>query len=473
MTIKISRRQNTPAFKFGELNHFLNLKVMSFANANLPIQLFVNNYGNTGRTYQALDYVRAVSAANDRVQLNPDTFLFNPGKLRQVKMTYWPILCDVDGDCNANICDPGVVVEPKQMMFDIDQCTASQVFRVNKNDVRLLDNNQWDYSAIGRAIVTSMLPTLRRQLAIDWVTFLHTLAGVHPDGNETHRISVTDPTSGIVNPIGRFDIEREYQDSGFSSPYILGGAEVWNWLKMVGIGGLNFSGQQINKLDVSNVWYDDGLLEQVANDAANGGWILAIAPEVFKYVYYLENAGIFRTTMASIDDMNMLFQRGTETVLNGTLIDPVTGIPWDLDIYYSPCGKFWNFQLRHRWNFFVLPDVACNNQGVNGIMEYRTCPLVIAPCPTGDSPASPVPVDTFAWTPGDVTFTVYSSNIGGVETQLTTPVVIGTIAQLAAYMSGASQIAFRVNGSTIEYDGFSAISGSFITSQGTINTSFA
>ena len=123
---------------------------MSFANANLPIQIFVNNYGNTGRTYESLDYFRAVSAANN-IELNSESFLVNPGKKRSVKMTYWPILCDVDGSCSANICDTGVAVEPEQIFFDITRCTASQVFRVNKNDVRLTDNNQWDFSAIGRS----------------------------------------------------------------------------------------------------------------------------------------------------------------------------------------------------------------------------------------------------------------------------------------------------------------------------------
>lgn len=446
---------------------------MSFANANLPLQLFVNNYGNTGRTYNVINYVRTVSQANSQVDLEPNTFLFQPGKLRQVKMTYWPILCDVEGACNANICDQGEVVEPSQMMFDITRCTSSKVFSIQKNSVRLLDNGSWDFTAIARAIINSALPQLRKTLAIDWITYLYELAGVHPDGNETHRITVTNPVNGIVNPIGLNDMRREFGENGLSEPYIIGGAEVYNWKTMTQIGGLNAQGQRIDMINTANTWWDDGLSAEVLDDEVNGDWILAIAPEVFKYVYHLENAGIFRTTMASIDDMNILFQRGTETVLNGTFVDPVTGVPWDLDIYYSPCQKFWNFQLRHHWDFFVMPDTACLGQGVNGMMKYRTCPYVIAPCPTGDSPASPVAVDTFEWTPADVTFTVYGSNIAGIETTLTTPVVIANINDLKNYMSGASQLAFRVDGSKIEYDGFSAITASFATSQGTITSSFA
>lgn len=449
---------------------------MSFANANLPIQLFVNDYGNLGRTYQAIDYVKSVSDANFKVELDPSTFLFNPGKQRQVKMTYWPILCEVDGSCDANVCDTGTEYEPKQVMFDITRCTASQVFSLAKNNIRLLDNNTWDFSQVAKMIINSALPQLRRQLATDWVDYLTTLAGLHPDGNPTHRITVTNPTNGIINPIGLNDMRREYAENGLSQPYIMGGAEVYNWLSMARIGGLNAQGQYVDQVSTQDVWWDDGLLTQTLDDSANGDWIIAIAPEVFKYVYYLENAGLFATTSpdATPAALNTLFQRGTETLLNGVIVDPVTGVPWDFDLYFSPCGKKWNWQLRHNWDFFVMPDVACLGQGVNGIMLYRTCPYKIAACPTGDNPSTPVALDTFQWDPGSIfPRTIYTSDIAGVDTVNNTPVTVTNRAELAAYMSGASGIAFTANGNNIEYTGYSAISASLVTNDGTVTSSFA
>jgi hypothetical protein len=451
---------------------------MSFANANLPIQTFINNYGNTGRTYEALDYVRAVSNANTSIQLNPNSFLFAPGKLRRAIINYWPILCDVDGSCDANVCNPGVTLEPEQKDFIIDRCTASMVFSIEKDNIRLIDNNAWDFSGVARAIVNSAFPQLRRQLALDWVTYLTQLAGLHPDGNYTHRITVTNPTNGVVNPIGLNEMMREYQDNGLMQPYIMGGAEVYNWISMRDIGGLNAQGQYINRMPTTNAWYDDGLLAQVLDDEAAGGWIIAIDPQVFKYVYYLENAGLFATTQPDFDNLNELFRRGTETLLNGVLVDPVTGIPWDFDLYYSPCGKIWNFQLRHRWNFFVMPNVACLPQGVNGIWLYRTCPYVIAPCPTGDTPSPAIVQDTFDWDPGAIyPRTIYSSVIAGQSVNNVTGtqngVVVANDTEMAAYMTGASQIAFITSGSNIRYTGYSAISASFVTSGGTVNSNFA
>lgn len=447
---------------------------MSFQNANLLIQQFVSNYGNTGRTYEVFDYVRGVSQQNNKVILDPNTFLRAPGKKRQVRLTYFPILCDVDGDCSTqNLCSTGTKVEPKQIMFDITRCTATPVYTIAKEDIRLLDNNQWDFTETARQIIASALPGARRTMATEWTTRLYQLAGVHPDGNPVKRISVTNPASGIVNPIGRFDIEREYNDAGFMSPWIYGGQEVYNWKAMVGIGGLNAQGQRIDQLSTANSYYDSGLSDTILNDLANGGHILTIAPEVFKYVYYLENAGIFRTDMTSIDDLGMLYRTGYGgAFIEGTLVDPVTGLPWDLYIRYNECaegGGEWNFFMKHTWDFFVMPDVACNGQGVNGIMHWRTCPQVVAACPTGDTPSPAVNPTTYSWTPGDILpYTIFTSTIGGVYNEQSNGVEDGTtvttLNQLAAFMNDnytGGDTLFTVSGSNIVYSGFDAITGDF------------
>lgn len=438
---------------------------MSFVNANLPIQKFVNDWGNTGRTYAALNYFPAVSNANTTIEINPSTFLVEAGKKRTLKINYWPILCDVDGTCDADICGTGEVAEPKQVYFDITRCTASKIYRIAKDNVRLTDSGAWDFSGIAKAIVNSILPTLRRNLAVDMTTYGYDLAGLHLDGLATHRITVTNPANGIVNPIGRFDINREFMDGGFNEPYLYGGQEVYNWQAMVAIGGLNFSGQNINQLSTSNSWYDDGLSDEILNDLANGGHILAIAPEVFKWVYYLDNAGIFRTDgiPATLDGIQGLFRSGMEAVLNGTIIDPVTRIPWDLDIYHSPCGKWVNFRLQLHWDFFVIPDIACNAMGVNGIMHYRTCPPVIAVCPTGDTPPSPATATTYNWTPTMSELeTISQSTIGEFSVNQNSPVAIANIAALVAYMNANSTgITFTAVGGQVRYSGFYAIGATF------------
>lgn len=438
---------------------------MSFANANVLIQEFVNNYGNTQRTYRAIEFVRDVSNANNSITLDSNSFLRGAGKKRSVRMNYFPILCGDEGDCSSNICDTGNVVEPAQAMFDITECTATPIYAINKDDIRMVDNANWDFSGTALSIIASALPNMRQKLALSFVTKLYELAGVHIDGSATKRIATTNNANGVVNPIGKFDIEREFMDGGFMTPYILGGAEVYNWQKMVGIGGLNAQGQNIGQLNTQNSYYDDGLSATILDDITNGEHILAIDPQVFKFVTYSENAGIFRTGMASIDDLPNLYRNNFGGFLEGSLIDPVTNLLWDLYIKYDECNSRWNFQLKLRWDFFVLPEIACNVQGVNGIMHYRTCPPIQVQCPSGSPLASPAGATTFDWTPTLANIPVISqATIGGKSYTWNSPVAINSLVDLVAAMNEAyspSNPLFVVDGSDVEYSGYSALSGSF------------
>lgn len=445
---------------------------MSFANAgaNQLIQKFVVDYGNTDRTYEVIDFVRDVSNANRKITLDPNSFLFAGGKLRTVRMNYFPILCDTEGSCDTQtLCSTGTKVEPKQKLFDIDRCIASKVYSIDKDDIRMIDFNTWDFNGTALEIIMHALPDLRRAMAIEWETLLYSMVGVHPDGNPVKRVTVTNPATGIINPMGRVQINRENLDAGFSEPYILGGGEVYNWQQMQKIGGLNAQGQYVNQTDVRNVYYDNGLGDQILG--GTGGHILTVPVETFKHVWYLQNAGIFRTDLNSINDLGTLYRAVTGGFLEGTLVDPVTGMPWDLFIKYSECDGQWNFWFKHTYNFFIMPDVVCAREGVNGLMRWSTCPQVIADCPSGTTPSPAVTPSTYSWTPGSI-YNIYvaSSLIGGVENQPN--VLVTNITELAAMMNDAyGQIGlFSVSGSNIVYTGYTALTGNL---NGTVTITFA
>lgn len=441
---------------------------MSFENSSVILQRFIDNYGNTDRNYEVFNFVANTSSANSKVELDPSSFLVAPGKKRQVRINFWPIQCNTEGSCDTSLCDAAQeVLEPHQQTFDITRCYASKIYGINKEDVRLTDNAGWNYEGIARQIMVSIMPQVRRDIAIDYTTRLYQLAGVFPDGNLQKRISVTNPATGIVNPIGREQVELEYLDAGFMPPYMYGGSELYYWKKMVNIGGLNAQGQYINEVDTTKVNYDNGLSTQILNDNPNGGHFLTIAPEVFKYVWYLNNAGIFRTDIASIDDIGRIYFNGMDGFMEGIFQDPISGITFDLYVNYDKCNQRWTMQLKHTYEFIVLPEVACNLQGVNGIMHWRTCPPVIAPCPTGDTPSPAVSPTSYSWTPGDILpLTIYESVIGGVANDqsngVSDGVTVTTLSQLAAFLNdnyNGGDTLFSVSGSNIVYSGFTAITG--------------
>jgi hypothetical protein len=443
---------------------------MSFQNANILVQKFINDYGNRTRTYRAINFIRDVSIANVKTTLDPNTFIKGPGKLRQVRINYFPIQCDTEGSCTGNLCDDGEVIEPAQTMFNITRCTASKVYKIQKDDIRFTDNDGWTFTGVALEIIGSILPDMRRNLAIDWLTYAYTLVGIHRDGNLTHRISPVNQGNGVVNAKGLLEIRKEYVDGGFQPPYVLGGDDIYWLQEMTKIGGLNAQGQQINRVDTANTYYDDGLSDIILDDTANGGHILSITPDAFKYVFYSENAGIFRSDMTSINDIGMLYSRGTNGFIEGVLVDPVTNILWDLDVNYDKCNKYWTVKLTHHWDFFVMPSVACNIQGVNGLMHWRTCPEVLLPCPTGDPMPSPASSHTYSWTPTTAyPFFAHSSQIGQIQNQPNANIT--SLDDLVAmFNDNGGGVVFTKSGSSIHYTGYSAISGNI---NGDINFTFA
>ena len=67
---------------------------MSFNNSGNTqlIQQFVDRYGNLGRNYSVFNFVLETSQANNKVTLDPNTFLKAPGKKRRVVVNYFPQL---------------------------------------------------------------------------------------------------------------------------------------------------------------------------------------------------------------------------------------------------------------------------------------------------------------------------------------------------------------------------------------------
>lgn len=440
---------------------------MSFSQAFLPVQIFANRYGRTERTFNAINFFRDASNANTSVNIDNSTFLATGnqgGKKREVKLVYFPISCDESGSCSNDVCDAGEVVEPKVMWFNITECTASRVFALNANDIRQVDFQTWDFNETALNIMMSELPAFRRKLAKAMITKAYALAGQHADGNETHNLNLID-AAGRINPLGMVKIEQEYDDLGLPNPYTLGGGQFFSFERMRNIGGLNDDGVFVNRSGLGNVFYDNALQGQLFNDLTNGDWALTVDPQTFKMITFSRNAGIFRTDLASIDDLATLRRSSTIGSIHGTFIDPATGLMYDFDAKYYDCDDQWRFQWRLEWDFFVMPEVVCNDTigTVNGLMKWRTCPQVDLPCPTGVSPSTPATIDTFAWTPvlADLP-TIYNSIIDGFVSQ-NNEVTIVTLADLAAYMTDNSNITFTVNGATIEYTGIagSPISATF------------
>jgi hypothetical protein len=443
-----------------------NLKGMSFKGTSLPIGRFVANWGKRARSYNSAQAIINASRLNQAITV--EDLQKEIGKKRQFKLSYYPIVCDVEANNNDTVCDSGERLTPKSIIYQLEQTTKSKVWELAQEDVRVADDGGLTFSEHAKTQIASTMPAMRKLLASQMLTLIIANVGVLPDGNTSRRLSFSNSTNGAINPIGLFEMQRIFADAGFDMPYAMGGAEIDTWKKGVAIGGVNAQGQRIDQLSTDMLYYDD-LVNQVIGDG--GQHVIAWDPSVLKFIPWSKNQGKFATDLKSVDDLDKLFKQSLGGKIKGSFLDPVLGILWDFEAKYDDCDEVWKWQLSLIWDIFFMPDQVCGIQGMNGIMHFTTCPLKIATCPDGDDLPSPASSRTYSWTPGSI-FPRYIANmeLGGFASLPN--VNVTSIDDLVAAMNDNSNgIVFSKSGSNIVYTGYTAITGSI--NDGNITITFS
>lgn len=438
---------------------------MSFQNANLQILKNLYYRVKTDTRYTVIDALIAARAQNNTI--TESDLQFSAGKKRQLKMNYYPVVCDGEGSCDDNVCDAGSKLEPKQQLFTVSKCTSSRVFTLAVDDIRYTDDNL-SFSDHALAQISSMVGSVRKALAEDMAAFLAANVGCLPNGQPTRELSLTDPTTAAIRPLGLWTIEKTFHDAGMASPFIVGGEDVFYWSKATTIGGLNNQGQETGRFNNAQMYYDP-LVENAFGDSTQGH-IIAFDPQMLKFVTWSKNAGMFATDMKRLQDMDRQFRESKNGKIKGTFVDPATGIMWDLDIHFEDCpDEEWRLQLRLEWDIFLLPDYICNIDCVNGIYHFTTCLNPEPECPDV-TPPTPVVASTYEWTP-DLEFPLLLSNLTLAGQTSQPNVTVANLTQLAAALTQAVDgYSFTVSGSDIVYTGFHAISGS--ANSGTVTIEF-
>jgi hypothetical protein len=428
---------------------------MSFQNASLQILKNLYNRVKSDTRYTVIDAV--MDARNQNNSIVESDLQFSAGKKRQLKMNYYPVVCDGEGSCTESVCDTGTALEPKQQIFEVSQCTASKVYRLNVDDIRMVDDNL-SFSDHASAQIASVLGGVRKALASDIAAILVANVGCLPNGADTKQLALTDPVTGAIRPLGLWQIEQVFHDAGMASPFLVGGTDVFTWSKATGIGGLNNQGQETGRFNNAQMYYDP-LVDAAFGDPTHGH-VLAFDPQMLKFVTFSRNSGMFATNWKGLEDMDKQFKESKNGTIKGTFLDPVTGLMWDLDIRYQDCeDEHWTFRLRLEWDIFFLPDYICNLDCVNGIYHFTTCLPVTEECDNVTPPA-PVSPTLYEWTPGSI-FPLY---VGKLEfagaTYMPNASGIDNVTELAALMNATIDgYVFTVAGSDITYSGYSEKEG--------------
>lgn len=425
---------------------------MSYANAGRAVWKISRTLGLKNLPENLQQSILDARSRNTTI-LEGD-FTYMEGKKRMLQISYYPPNCTDDGSCADNVCGDAVPSAMEQVQYAITQCTASDVYSLNPNDIRLVDND-WTFSEHARMIMERALVQVRHRMSEQMAALLIGRVGVRPDGSATRLLPWVNTQTGAVQPVGMDLVEQDFYDVGVRDPFIVGGGPVWQWVKSADRGGLSADGLYLDRVRTSNLYYDK-LVNQVLNNGAEN--VLAFDPEMIKFISYNKNAGIFRTRDYTIEDIDSQFAGTTDHRIRGTMPDAFTGLLWDFDSRYDDtannCDGGWKFQIRLEWDIFFMPPNVCIN-GYTGIVRYTTCPPIEPECPTG-SPITPGEEDTFSASLAGVTypFTLSSLNVAGFAS--TPNVTVADHAALVAQLNGGAPAGynFELNGTSAEYDGY-------------------
>lgn len=433
---------------------------MSFQNAGHRETLkFILDYAK-GKPVEATQAV--LKARTENTYINERDLQIDDGKKREFRITYYPPICDAEGTGEENICDSGTVIQPKQVQFALSKVTASKVWELKADDVRLVDD-AYTFSDHARSIMMAALPQVRTAMNNDITALLYANKGVLPNGQTDEILPMINNANGEANPMGLFRIEKAYRDSGYSErPYIVGGNDVFMWKKATNIGGLNAGGQRIDQMTYNELYYDDSINTAAAD--ASVQHIISFDPQMIKFVSFNRNAGLFATDEMSLEATDMLFKKGYDGMVRGVMMDPVTGLLWDMNLDFDKCLNNgtggWKFQIKLEWDIFIMPESVCNVAGVNSIYHWKTCQPQNTVCDPNNSPISGVATKTFEFdTNGELTYPliVNKLNVAGSTSYPDT-----TNADLDAFIVTLNDAApagytFTKSGTKIQYTGYSAI----------------
>jgi hypothetical protein len=428
--------------------------------------------------YESIDCVMQARSKNITIT-EQDMGSLNNGKNRTFKVMSYPIDCNsVASDCSQTFCNPGDVMQPEVQLFNVSRCTASKPFTIHNSDLRLVDDGGGSFSQHALAQMAAKMGAIRKELASEITTLILANAGTQLDGNPTSRITMTNNATGVIQPIGMWDIEKVFADGGFTDPHMLGSTEVFQWKKALGIATANnTTGQDYSQLGEKGLFYDVNL-NNIAGDLTNGEHVLAFDPQALKFVTYSKNVGIFATDLQSLSQIDVLFQKGGTDYLKGAFYDPQTGLIWDLYVNYDKClydneGGFTIF-IQLQWDIFFPKVQHCNVNSVNGIFHFRTCPIKLTPCPTGDNPSPAVNPTVYTNTPGAIfPISVLSVSCNGVST--TPHANVTSIDDLVALLnlSNMGGVTFAKSGSNIVYTGYKALTVTIVYNGGSHTLVFA
>lgn len=304
------------------------------------------------------DRVGYLEALQSAVNLNGVQRVAVPsdGKRRQVEVIYTPrgLESGVQTTRPTSFCDATDEPEPFSVTLDVDNW-AHRKLRFTEWELRkLCYEAPSDYIAnLVMGEMNALLVRANRQL----ITQQATNFGAFFDGTFVKNADFLDGSNQPVYFEESKILEEYARISGSGTPLLVGAGDLAHYTRMTGKGCCNQHGVDLSQAGDYAFFYDR-FVDDVLTPPEN---YILLAPGAAQFLYWNANVGEF----AWRDDRDEA----------GTVVDPFTGVRFDVDKVWDKCAKQYHVTITLNYDLFFLPANAFQAgdplEGVNYTLRFQ------------------------------------------------------------------------------------------------------
>lgn len=299
-------------------------------------------------------YLNAVTSAEntsgvEKVQVDPGN-----GKKKTVRLKYIKRAGDESEVKEADITDCSTEVEraPFDQDVEVDAFIRSAGLKFDETQMRKLCEPD---SAYMQEVINAEFDLVTKVLNKKLITAQGLNFGTF-NGGDTFKV-VTLLGNGD-KPIykGESDILEEFENLDvMGRPIVIGAGNLSHYARQVAIGCCNVDG--INLAQAGNLnYYRDRFVEGILGDNV----FVGLVPGMVQLLTWNKYVGPYA--------------KENDVFSHGTIIDPVTGIKWDMKVHYDDCADLWSVFFGINYKLHFLPDDAFVSAdelyGYNGSLKF-------------------------------------------------------------------------------------------------------
>lgn len=277
------------------------------------------------------------------------------GKKRTVRLKYIQRAGDESEVMEADITDCSTEVERSPLDVDVDLTAylRSPGLKFRESEMRKLCESDSSYM---KTVVDGELDLVSRVLNKKLLALQAANFGTFNGGDTFKSVVLLKGNNGAPNYKGESDIIESFEDLDVKGrPIVVGGGNLSQYVRQVGIGCCNTDG--INLSQAGNLdFYKDRFAESILGDNA----FIGLVPGMVQLLTWNKYKGEYA--------------KESKTFSHGTIIDPVTGIEYDMKWHYDDCADFYSLFFGVTYGLHFIPDDAFASAdelyGYNGSLKF-------------------------------------------------------------------------------------------------------